>query len=315
MGWAPPTLSSLGISVESPACKTSTKLDGAHELASSDAFWNLHEELSTLGKGTFGTVKLIRVRSSGNLVAVKEVSKGSSFGSGIDATKEAQVLTQLRRGNAGTAPARIGGRCAGRTARPTMAELKASMQGSSPLVPSSPKEVESPEVPQRRAATVGHAAGASRRKRSGGAFTSILQLQSALAEAVPRPTGEGVSTLPESVPEPEEPELEQLETVAEDTVRLLDVYDTPSTLYLVMRAEMGGDLAARLASLPGHMCPEREACTHATALLRGLHSAHAQGIVHRDIKPANVLLSEEGVGRLGDFGLAATLPEGERHPC
>jgi len=93
-------------------------------------------------------------------------------------------------------------------------------------------------------------------------------------------------------------------------VRLLDVYDTPSTLFLVMRAEMGGDLSSRLASLPGGVCTEQEARRHAAALLRGLEATHAQGIVHRDIKPANVLLSEEGMGRLGDFGLATNLPEG-----
>jgi len=95
----------------------------------------------------------------------------------------------------------------------------------------------------------------------------------------------------------------------DDTVQLLDVYDTPGTLFLVMRAELGGDLATRLASLPGRVCPESEACAHAVALLRGVESMHAQGIVHRDIKLANVLLSQQGEWRLGDFGLAERLPE------
>ena len=44
--------------------------------------------------------------------------------------------------------------------------------------------------------------------------------------------------------------------------------------------------------------------THAPAITR-----HAEGVVHRDIKPSNVLLNEQHEGRLGDFGLAARLPD------
>lgn len=102
-----------------------------------------------------------------------------------------------------------------------------------------------------------------------------------------------------------------------DTVRLLDVYESPGTLFLVMRAELGGDLASRLATLPGGRCDEEEARMHMSALLRAVAGMHAQGIVHRDIKPSNVLLSHEGEGRLGDFGLAERLPvvvEGAQQP-
>ena len=41
-------------------------------------------------------------------------------------------------------------------------------------------------------------------------------------------------------------------------------------------------------------------------ITRGLHAAHAQGILHQDIKPANVILSGEGVVKITDFGFANT---------
>lgn len=41
-------------------------------------------------------------------------------------------------------------------------------------------------------------------------------------------------------------------------------------------------------------------------LCDGLAHAHSRGVAHRDLKPANVIVDEQGVGTLVDFGISAT---------
>uniref|UniRef100_A0ACD5UK20 Uncharacterized protein n=1 Tax=Avena sativa TaxID=4498 RepID=A0ACD5UK20_AVESA len=74
------------------------------------------------------------------------------------------------------------------------------------------------------------------------------------------------------------------------------------TLYLVFEY-MEHDLAG-LSSSPYIRFSEAQVKCYMKQLLSGLAHCHSRGILHRDIKGANVLVNNEGVLKIADFGLA-----------
>ena len=71
--------------------------------------------------------------------------------------------------------------------------------------------------------------------------------------------------------------------------------------FLIMEYVPGGSLLDRCKQGPIEL---EEAIDLACQLCDGLGRAHDAGIIHRDIKPANILLTDEGVPKITDFGLA-----------
>ncbi len=55
----------------------------------------------------------------------------------------------------------------------------------------------------------------------------------------------------------------------------------------------------------------RKAVRYAMDICLGMLHAHQQGIIHRDLKPANILINDEGLVKIVDFGVAAAAKSGD----
>lgn len=84
------------------------------------------------------------------------------------------------------------------------------------------------------------------------------------------------------------------------TVHEFDETET-GQMYMAMAFYGGENLRDRIRrETPGIV----EVIDIAIQLANGLGKAHQLGIVHRDIKPANILMTEDGLAKIVDFGLA-----------
>ena len=90
-----------------------------------------------------------------------------------------------------------------------------------------------------------------------------------------------------------------------DHVNICDIHEIGETasgeLFIVMTRYRGESLDEKLGRGP---IPPAQVLDLAAQITEGLAAAHDRGIVHRDLKPGNVLVTEEGVVKILDFGLA-----------
>jgi serine/threonine protein kinase len=100
----------------------------------------------------------------------------------------------------------------------------------------------------------------------------------------------------------------------QNVVSVLDVGVDPAGVFIVMDYVDGDSLARiqRVLRKTGQTVPLGIALRIVDDTLAGLHAAHelrdAEGnsleLVHRDVTPHNILLAQDGVARLADFGVA-----------
>ncbi|KAI0437166.1 kinase-like domain-containing protein [Xylaria telfairii] len=92
----------------------------------------------------------------------------------------------------------------------------------------------------------------------------------------------------------------------DNLVALIEVLDDPEDDSLYMVLEMCKKGVVMKIDLDQKACPySSELCrTWFRDLILGIEYLHAQGIIHRDIKPDNLLLTEDDVLKIVDFGVS-----------
>ncbi|HSK14824.1 MAG TPA: protein kinase, partial [Gaiellaceae bacterium] len=87
-----------------------------------------------------------------------------------------------------------------------------------------------------------------------------------------------------------------------NVVQVFDAGEENGQPWIVMEHVPGTTLAEELAR-SGPLAAEAVAAL-APQACAGLEHAHGAGLVHRDVKPQNLLLREDGVLKIADFGIA-----------
>mmetsp|Transcript_88249 Transcript_88249/g.254666 ORF Transcript_88249/g.254666 Transcript_88249/m.254666 type:complete len:688 (+) Transcript_88249:51-2114(+) len=92
-------------------------------------------------------------------------------------------------------------------------------------------------------------------------------------------------------------------------IRLYEVLDTPTDIFLVNEYVSGGELFDYIVS-KGRLSPD-EARNFFHQIVSGVEYCHFQKIVHRDLKPENLLLDASLNIKIADFGLSNLMRDGD----
>ena len=85
---------------------------------------------------------------------------------------------------------------------------------------------------------------------------------------------------------------------------VFEIGEEENQLFIAMECIDGESLRQKIARGP---LPHAEALDIAIQVAEGLVEAHRKRIIHRDIKPGNIMLTERGIAKVMDFGLAKAL--------
>lgn len=84
--------------------------------------------------------------------------------------------------------------------------------------------------------------------------------------------------------------------------------DEAGNIYLIMEYADGHSLEDYIKNVSG-LIVEDKICSFFEPILDAFDYAHKHKIIHKDIKPSNIIITNEGIPKILDFGIAALLDE------
>ncbi|KAK7281059.1 hypothetical protein RIF29_08718 [Crotalaria pallida] len=87
-----------------------------------------------------------------------------------------------------------------------------------------------------------------------------------------------------------------------NVLQLYEVLATKTKIYFIIEYAKGGELFNKLAN--NGRLSENKARKYFQQLISAVDFCHSKGVYHRDLKPENLLLDENGVLKVADFGLS-----------
>ncbi len=90
-----------------------------------------------------------------------------------------------------------------------------------------------------------------------------------------------------------------------NVIRIYDLGEAAGSKFITMEYIVGKDLK-QMVQEKGKLSSD-ETVPILQQILRALNAAHSEGIVHRDMKPQNVMVDQQGVVTVMDFGIARSM--------
>ncbi|KEH34821.1 CBL-interacting kinase [Medicago truncatula] len=104
-------------------------------------------------------------------------------------------------------------------------------------------------------------------------------------------------------------EIETMRRVKHPNVlRLYEVLATKTKIYLILEYAKGGELFLKIRKISYN-----QARQYFQQLVSALDFCHKKGVYHRDLKPENLLLDENGVLKIADFGFSTFIESHRRN--
>lgn len=98
-----------------------------------------------------------------------------------------------------------------------------------------------------------------------------------------------------------------------NVVRLYQVIDTQSKLYLILEYGDGGDMYDHIMKYEGQGISEEKARHYFKQIVSAIDYCHKLHVVHRDLKPENVIFFKNNdLAKLTDFGFSNSFLPGEK---